>query len=505
MKHMLLNILLVNNHIPRPDKSGADLRLFQIIKALSALGHRITLVGMMPCPEMHAFEWINELGIHAYAGDADALRLHGYSLPAEWRFSEILKRERFDVALLSVWFWTFFSMPEQYMEQLWRTSPQTRIVALTDDRHGLRQLQIAELHNSLIEEELARDHAYREIEVYRKCDLVIAVAKPELEYIRACAPHTPAVMIPFTCLATASQATFHDREGICFLADFSNPAARDATEWLLKEIMPILIARSARLHLTIAGSYSQQFVQMSRDWLRVLGSIADLSAFFSQHRVFLSPLRFGTGVATKNVLAMAHSLPVVTTVYGAEALQTPGQGLLSVGTDAETLASHTLRLHEDPELWAEQASRCLSHLRSSLCVDLPLCLRDVLGMTMKIDDGLRAASPRWSSRLIHDQGYLDLRRSCWNRQALSKAYLRLGEALVAAGYFNQAANQFRHAMAVSMSTNIEEPLLAASARGLRSCYLMLGDIERCQRFDNLYSGLDTSRQLREAAFVRQPY
>ena len=41
---------------------------------------------------------------------------------------------------------------------------------------------------------------------------------------------------------------------------------------------------------------------------------------FSTCRIAASPVRFGTGIKTKNLLALAHGVPLVTTTVGADGL-----------------------------------------------------------------------------------------------------------------------------------------------------------------------------------------
>src|SRR5262249_4591552 len=51
------NILVIDHHLPMPDRDSGSLRMFQILKLLHQLGHRVTFI-----PD-------NLAKLHSYAGD----------------------------------------------------------------------------------------------------------------------------------------------------------------------------------------------------------------------------------------------------------------------------------------------------------------------------------------------------------------------------------------------------------------------------------------------------
>jgi hypothetical protein len=74
-----------------------------------------------------------------------------------------------------------------------------------------------------------------------------------------------------------------------------------------------------------------------------VGYDADLDPIFAKCRVALSPMRFGTGIKTKNLSAPAHAVPLVTSTVGAD-----GMALL----DGETAL-----IADSPEEFADAAAR----------------------------------------------------------------------------------------------------------------------------------------------------
>jgi hypothetical protein len=108
-------------------------------------GHRITFVARNGADREIYAPALTRLGIQVWAHDAERLRALGIFGPEAWTFEDLLGQNAFDLAILSMWFWADISIPEQYLEDIRRISPQTRIAVLTDDQHGEREMQMAKL------------------------------------------------------------------------------------------------------------------------------------------------------------------------------------------------------------------------------------------------------------------------------------------------------------------------------------------------------------------------
>ncbi|OGX91199.1 hypothetical protein BEN49_20665 [Hymenobacter coccineus] len=81
----------------------------------------------------------------------------------------------------------------------------------------------------------------------------------------------------------------------------------------------------------------------------VSGWLPDIRSAYAQARVFVAPMRVGTGLQNKLLEAMAMRLPCVTTPLANNALQgTPGQHLL-VAADAAGLADAVAQLLADAD------------------------------------------------------------------------------------------------------------------------------------------------------------
>jgi hypothetical protein len=143
-----LNILVIHEMLPHPDRHGADVQWMQMLRELRAQGHSVVHIARSGENRERYAAGVEALGIPVYAPDAERMRFLGFDFPVEWTFEQLLRENQFDLAILFHWFWNGISIPEHYMQEIRRGSPKTFIAVLTDDQHGVREKQMAGLPGS---------------------------------------------------------------------------------------------------------------------------------------------------------------------------------------------------------------------------------------------------------------------------------------------------------------------------------------------------------------------
>ena len=124
----------------------------------------------------------------------------------------------------------------------------------------------------------------------------------------------------------------------------------DAACWLAEEILPLVQRRHPQARLLVAGTTPAPRVLAlaRRPGVGVSGWLPDIRTAYAGARVFVAPMRVGTGLQNKLLEAMAMQLPCVTTPLAHNALGgTPGQHLL-VADSAPALADALANLLADP-------------------------------------------------------------------------------------------------------------------------------------------------------------
>lgn len=96
----------------------------------------------------------------------------------------------------------------------------------------------------------------------------------------------------------------------------------DAAEFLVKQILPRLLPQFPDLRLVLCGANPSKRVQALRGpHVTVTGWVESMSEYYAQSRIFIAPMRLGTGLQNKLLEAMATQLPCVTSPLAGKPLK----------------------------------------------------------------------------------------------------------------------------------------------------------------------------------------
>ncbi|OGX88883.1 glycosyltransferase [Hymenobacter glacialis] len=140
----------------------------------------------------------------------------------------------------------------------------------------------------------------------------------------------------------------------------------DAACFLAEEIMPLVRARHPAARLLIAGTTPAPRVQaLASAQVEVSGWVPDIRAAYAAARVFVAPMRVGTGLQNKLLEAMAMQLPCVTTPLANNALGGSSGEQLCVAEGGAALADAISTLLDDSAGAAQLATRGLDFVKNS--------------------------------------------------------------------------------------------------------------------------------------------
>lgn len=479
---MPLNILVVHEALPRPDCNGCDVRLMQVLNELLEQGHQLTYVARNGTGAERYAAPLEQLGIKVYNQDVERFRRYGLDATPDWTFEAVLKEGRFDLAILFHWFWSAISVSEDYLDEIRRYSPETRVAVLSDDQHGLRERRLAKLSGRWMNIERARDFEQREFEVYRQADMVLAISEADREGMLATAPELKIEILPMVAEGASSGRDFSHRSDILFLGNFENAANLEGLTWLLKEVWPCLAASLPQVQLHLAGHRLPKCP--AGDGIISLGYVEDLDAAFAQHRLFIAPVRHCTGIQTKILAALARGLPVVTTPAAAEGLGLRHEKDALVAATAGEFAEQTKRAYRDEGLWRKLSLGGLDLVqgrlsRERLAAQVRRIARRVSDLTPKAYD----TSHAWSVLRIEKE-FTDLLTAPVPLRTLSRihAYCTLAEYLLAEGDPAAALEQLRHVFTVLRGPSLHGDFFARILLNLDRCYRELGSPEVTAKF-----------------------
>ena len=146
------------------------------------------------------------------------------------------------------------------------------------------------------------------------------------------------------------------RYDIVFTGNMSYAPNVNAVDYLANEILPLVWEKVPEAKMYIAGATPDPKVKRAAsDRIVISGWLDDIRDAYAQSRVFIAPMRIGTGLQNKLLEAMSMGLPAITTPLANASLGAkPNQEIL-VGSNAEELARHVVTLLTDKDKTAQIA------------------------------------------------------------------------------------------------------------------------------------------------------
>jgi len=100
---------------------------------------------------------------------------------------------------------------------------------------------------------------------------------------------------------------------LIFTGNFSYPPNIDAAVHLVNDIFPILKEKHPDINIVLCGANPSAKVQaLQRKNVFVTGWVNDIKDYYALSRIFIAPMRMGTGLQNKLLEAMAMQLPCIT-------------------------------------------------------------------------------------------------------------------------------------------------------------------------------------------------
>ena len=137
---------------------------------------------------------------------------------------------------------------------------------------------------------------------------------------------------------------------LVFTGNMSYPPNVNAVEYLAYDILPIVWKTLPEVKMYIAGATPDPKVKkVASDKIIVSGWLDDIRDAYAQSRVFIAPMRIGTGLQNKLLEAMSMRLPAITSPLANASLGAKPEEEILVGSNAEEMAQHIITLLTDKE------------------------------------------------------------------------------------------------------------------------------------------------------------
>ena len=331
------NILAIDHHVPMPDRDSGSLRMFQILKLLHELGHRVTFVpdNLADIPPYTAE--LQKRGInvvhHPYLKKVrDYLIAHG---------------SEFDVVVLSR-----CQFARKHVGDVRLYAPQSRIIFDTVDLHFLREEREAGLTGDPETRRKAQETKQWEYDLIDQSDETWVVSSTEQRLLQKEWPDKSFQLVSNIVDVPGSNTPFAVRRDWLFIGSFQHPPNIDAVLFFLKEIYPLVCEHLGDEKFYIIGDkVPPEIVALATEKIIVAGLQRDVRPFFESVRLSVAPLRYGAGVKGKINQSMGFGVPVVATSVATEGAKLNNREEILVADTPEDFARAMIELYESEDLW----------------------------------------------------------------------------------------------------------------------------------------------------------
>lgn len=182
---------------------------------------------------------------------------------------------------------------------------------------------------------------------------VMAVSERERRHFEQIAPGRVS-LVPngVDCASHAFRDRISAQPQLLFVGSMDYSANADAASHLIREILPRIRRRDARLTL-VGGGPSRRVVREAASATlptELAGRVPSTEPYFERSRLLVVPLRFGGGTRLKILEALARGLPVLSTAMGCEGLGLTHEREIVIADDPGRFAEWIDRLLDDDEL-----------------------------------------------------------------------------------------------------------------------------------------------------------
>jgi glycosyltransferase involved in cell wall biosynthesis len=282
------------------------------------------------------------------------------------RVGDVLRAERFDLALLAFW-----HVAEELLPVIRRESPATRVVVDSIDLHFLRNarqtfLRAADRVPGSLGANVATEMA-RELNVYAAADGVLTVSQKEADLIADFTGESDlAAAVPDCEDLPPSAVPYADRKGVVFVGNFRHAPNVGAVRFLCEEVLPRLDPGLLAGHpVSIVGNDLTDTVRgYGRDLpnVRMVGWVPSVLPYLHHARATVVPVQYGAGTKRKLVQSLLAGTPSVSTTVGVEGLHLRDGEHVLVADDQAVFADAVTRLLTDEPLWRRLAAQGRAHV-----------------------------------------------------------------------------------------------------------------------------------------------
>ena len=335
-KHLtnLPKILIIDDSVPRFDRSAGDRTVKMYIDMFIELGYAITF---LPANFLYVDFYSQKL-------EEDGVEiLHGSYYKKhydKWIEENISK---FDLI--------FINRPTNALKyiNIIKHYSKAKIFYYGMDIHFVRQYENYRLTGLKKDYKLYKYFKAMETYIYKKVDALLTISHKEQEKFKEMG-YNNVYTFPVWYYKNAQKKYIDEnikRTRLLFVGSGHLPN-QDAICWFIEHIFPRIKEQINEIALTIVGNNHKKEIidKYQSDDIKFLSNLSDTELFkiYNETKVVVIPLRFGAGVKGKTIEALYNEVPIVSTDYGIEGLENITD-LVKAKNNEEDFANEVRRLY----------------------------------------------------------------------------------------------------------------------------------------------------------------
>ncbi len=334
-------ILIVDAWIPAHDRDAGGLRMTWIARLLHRMGVDVTL-------------WA--LGGPSRAGYAAAFRQEGIEV---WHGDA---GHTFVESRAGLWDLVMVSRPDvgiAVLATIRKWCPRAPLLYDTVDVHHVRMAREAEVSG-----EPAQNFGtirFYEEQMCAAADAIVTVSDTDANHLRPLFPAASFITLPVVQPTWPTEPPpAGGRAGLLFIGGYQHVPNQDACRWFTNDVWPLMGSHDMPVTFLGDGPPDDLIALAGSHGFTVPGFRDDVTPDFNAARVFICPLRFGSGVKGKVCNALAAGLPIVATSISVEGMDLEAGRDVLVADDPSSFAAAVDALSHDDDLWARVSAAGLT-------------------------------------------------------------------------------------------------------------------------------------------------
>lgn len=331
-------ILMLDYSTPKPDRDAGSYAAINEIKVLMALGFRVIFIA-------------DDL-VYSYAYTQELQKLGVEVLYAPFYASAKEAVEDKLPRVCGVYI-TRYQIAKKYTGLIRAFSEDLPIILNLADLHFLREARSATLSGDAKAMEQALKTRDSELSVIGEVDAVLSYSDVEIDMLLSEGIDKNSLYkCPWLVDVKKAGPTFEERSGIAFLGGYGHYPNREALQYFVSEVIPLLIKRNPAFKIYFYGSdMPESFKVYENNNVIIKGYAKSLDHVYSSHKIFIAPLLSGAGIKGKVLDSAAYGLPCILSPTAIESTGLIDGHSALLAKEPDSWVANIEKLYFDENLW----------------------------------------------------------------------------------------------------------------------------------------------------------